>query len=47
MKALLMVLALQDDAAKAKQLLEAAAAPAKDAPSVAFECQSKWKGVDL
>lgn len=44
MNLLILLLALQDDAAKAKELLDAAAAAMKDASAVRFEFTIKWKG---
>ncbi|MBI2899532.1 MAG: DUF2092 domain-containing protein [Planctomycetes bacterium] len=37
----------QDDAVKAKEMLSAAAQTFKDAPAIAFECRSSWKGLDF
>lgn len=44
MIAYLLLLALQDDAAKAKELLDGAAAALKDARAIRFEFTQKWKG---
>lgn len=49
MNVLWMVAALltQDDTAKAKEVLEAAAAAMKEAPALRFDCESAWKGVEM
>jgi outer membrane lipoprotein-sorting protein len=44
MKTLLLLLAFQDDTAKAKELLEAAGKALKEAKAIRFEYASQWKG---
>jgi outer membrane lipoprotein-sorting protein/peroxiredoxin len=43
----ILIVLCQDDAAKAKELLRAVAAAAKDSAVVAFEAEASWKGWDV